>query len=81
MTSRVFLASVLALASSSAAVAAPDNFNREELGPDWTVLSGSLWISDNQLAGDYLSLGIFTPAANKNAGSVLVRDDRSGLTG
>lgn len=72
MTSRALLASVLALASS-AAVAAPDNFNREELGPDWTVVSGALWIADNQLAGDSLSLGTFAPAARKNAGSVLVR--------
>lgn len=72
MKPRVLIASVLAL-SCAAAMAAPDKFNRTDLGSDWTVVSGSLWITDNQLAGDLMSLGTFAPAANKNAGSVLVQ--------
>lgn len=72
MKPRVLLATALALASVSA-FAAPDKFNRTDLGSDWTMVSGSLWITDNQLAGDLMALGTFAPSANKNAGSVLVK--------
>lgn len=42
---------------STSAMAAKDNFDRSDLGKKWVVTSGRLFINNDQLQGDALSLG------------------------
>lgn len=49
-------AAAAALCATSA-MAAKDNFNRSDLGKKWVVPSGRLYISNDQLQGDDLSIG------------------------
>ncbi|HEX3652923.1 MAG TPA: hypothetical protein VHU18_08885 [Rhizomicrobium sp.] len=42
---------------STSAMAAKDNFDRSDLGKKWVVTSGRLYINNNQLQGDSLSIG------------------------
>jgi len=69
----------LAIAGGSAlcttsAMAAKDNFDRATLGKKWVVPSGdgSLFITNDQLQGDSLSLGYFKKSADDSAISATV---------
>ena len=42
---------------STSAMAARDNFDRADLGKKWVIPSGRLYINNNQLQGDSLSIG------------------------
>jgi hypothetical protein len=59
MQKKVFFVSLLAFACATSALAAKDKFDREALGNKWGVPSGSLYINNNQLQGDSMSLGYF----------------------
>jgi hypothetical protein len=64
------LSVVIACAFSSAAMAAGDNFNRDSLGTDWTVQSGSFTLDGATVGGSPTSLMTFTPGAGSSSASL-----------
>jgi len=67
----VFGAAVLTAAVSiSAANAAKDDFNRDQLGPKWKVVAGSLFIQNDALQGSGGALGYFKPSKAAVSASV-----------
>lgn len=58
--------------------AAKDLFNRTELGSNWTVQGGQVWLDQKAFTGFLDGLATFTPAADDNEASVLVKITQAG---
>jgi len=65
-SSILVFSTVVVAATATAAMAARDRFNRADLGAKWVVPAGdgNLFITDNQLQGDLLSLGYDTKSGS-----------------
>ncbi len=70
MLRRTLRSGLMAALLAAPALAGKDDFNRADLGPNWDVTAGSLFISGNALQGDTGSLGAFTLAASDRQASV-----------
>ena len=77
MSRKIIVAGLIAAVCASSAFAAKDKFNRADLGNKWVVTSGSLYISNNHLAGDSASLGYFKRAKKDDEATVKVTLDSS----
>jgi hypothetical protein len=69
-------ASILA----TSAMAAKDDFDRSTLGKKWVVTSGNLYINNDQLQGDPLSLGYFKRSSNDTSVSATMTITNSAET-
>lgn len=72
MHTKTVLASLIAIACATPALAAKDNFDRAALGAKWVTTAGALYITDNALAGDPGSLGYFKRSAADSAAQVMM---------
>ena len=61
-----------AVLCATSALAAHNHFNRTNLGPNWVVPTGSLFINNNQLQGTTGSLGYDTKSSNDTTVSAKV---------
>lgn len=68
LVSGLALAAAALLATS--AMAAKDDFNRAQLGKKWVVPQGNLYITNDQLQGDSLSLGYYKKSSKDSEVSV-----------
>ncbi|MGM9487076.1 hypothetical protein [Ideonella sp. YS5] len=79
MKRHFLLASLLAAAIATPALAAGDKFDRTSLGSKWVITSGNLFITNNQLQGSDTGLGYLKKAAAGVTGQALVQLNGTGL--
>jgi hypothetical protein len=70
---------VLAGSFAGSAIAAKDHFDRDTLGKKWVVTDGNLFINNDAMQGDSLSLGYFKKSASDTTTSATVTLSGSGL--
>jgi hypothetical protein len=92
MTRTLIAAGLMAGLCATSALAGNDHFNRQNLGPEWTVPFGSLYIVNKQLQGSSGALGyfknssidttvhavVYLPSTNLEYGAVASGDIASG---
>ena len=64
MKKTLLLSALVVATTATAAMAARDDFDRADLGGKWVVRFGRLFINNNQLRGDSLSLGYDRKSSN-----------------
>jgi hypothetical protein len=65
---------------TTSAMAAKDDFDRTTLGKKWVVTSGNLYINNDQLQGDLLSLGYYKKSSNDTSVSAVMTITNSAET-
>lgn len=67
MRFKLLTVGLLAALCASSAMAAKDKFNRGQLGSNWVVTSGSMFLVGHVLTGTSLSLGYFTKSTKSTS--------------